>query len=353
MSLSQRISAASARHSALLTELAALDHVPASLAQATKYFEDVQQTARVAEGRLHAAQQSKQKEWEEHHSMEDSNVRKFAAKLVGMKGKWEKKASKEEKEYLDAVENELKEKQALEGVQATLNQAWQNVGNLRSALARREALQRELLGIYQSVFDGPSPEAPQDDRLEQAFHHAEAENNRMQSTFSHESQTLTILNNAHSALSNLVQKMVEAQGHSTMDVYGVGGNAADMMETHAITQAQMLKQQLDTLMDQARRFNNAVSALPEIRIPHHSMTDIYFDNVFSDMMQHDKISAGTESARYALNALGNEIGRARYRVDAASQQVNFAAGELNRARAALQDFRRQTFENIARNQSSE
>lgn len=202
------------------------------------------------------------------------------------------------------------------------------------------------------MFDGPSPEVPQDDQLEHALRNAEAENTRQQSIYSHESQTLTILNNAHSVLSNLVRTMVEAEGHSTMDMYGVGGRAADMMETHAITQAQMLKQQLDTLMDQARRFNNAVGALPNIYIPNHSMTDIYFDNVFSDMMQHDKISAGTESARQALNALGNEIGRARYRVDAAGQQVNNATGELNRARGALQEFRRQTFENIARSQSS-
>ncbi|EJD36795.1 hypothetical protein AURDEDRAFT_174158 [Auricularia subglabra TFB-10046 SS5] len=347
MSLAQNVSAASARHDVLLNELSSLDYVPSALEQANKYVADVGQLVREAAQKLDDAEREKKKEWKEHHEMQGSTVRRTLSKLVGRGEKWKQKATKEEREFLDALEREMKQKHSLEALQADLENGKQRVAELGSAQGRREVLQQELEDLYRRVFDGPTPDAPQDDQLEWQLREADNGNNHHQATLNHEAQVLAILGNAHGVLSSLVQKLAAAESHSTMDMWGVGGPAADMFETHAITQAQMLQHQDTTLMDQACRMHPAVGALPAINVPRHSMTDIYFDNVFSDMAQHERITTALQSARMALGALTSEVSRGKQRVDGAADRARASFAALSRARSALHDFRRETFQNIA------
>lgn len=88
-------------------------------------------------------------------------------------------------------------------------------------------------------------------------------------------------------------------------MWGVGGAGADMMERSSMNSAQGLASQVDMLINQARRFLPEIRQFPQLQIAKacvrsatlvvfvladipfiRSMTDIYFDNIFSDMKAH-------------------------------------------------------------------
>ncbi|EJD43625.1 hypothetical protein AURDEDRAFT_125760 [Auricularia subglabra TFB-10046 SS5] len=337
MALAQNISFAKSKQQTLIQEISALDYAGPALEEAQKYVTDLGLLKRDAEKRLAEATKHKVKEWKEHLDMRDSIIRKFSHKIVGKGADWDKKASKEEREYLDSFEAEVKEKDAIAKLKANIREAEQNVGTLREAYEQREKLQRELNNLYRSIFDGPTPEAPQDDRLEWDLRNAEDENNREQAALSLQAQTVQILGDAHKALKNLIAKLKEALDHSEMDA----------LEANAITASQMLLQQVSTHMDQARRLNSAVGTLPEIKVPGLSMSDIYFDNIWSDSKQMDRIDAGHKSAQSAEKALLKEIDRAKKRVDTAAAVAGRTAEVVNKARSDLLEFRAKTFETFA------
>ncbi|EJD37396.1 hypothetical protein AURDEDRAFT_129507 [Auricularia subglabra TFB-10046 SS5] len=59
------------------------------------------------------------------------------------------------------------------------------------------------------------------------------------------------------------------------------------------------------------------------------------------------MSKGLQSAWEAIPGFATEIGRAKQRVDAAAERAAVSSKALQRARDALQDFRRETFLSIA------
>ncbi|KZV98337.1 hypothetical protein EXIGLDRAFT_832264 [Exidia glandulosa HHB12029] len=346
MSLSYNVSVLAREHARVLDELAQLEYAPSSLESAKTYVKDLKALVVDAEKELKAAKKAEDKEGVEAHDVKQSLFRKLSYRAVGKGAVWDAKASKEEREYLDAHEKRLKAEDHLKALKSTLREAEQSVDQLVSEVARRDALLREQQHMYSRVFDGPTPEAPQDDHLEWAVRRNEDENNLQQAALNLESQTLSALTEAKKTLDNCLHKMQECENASDYDLWG-GGSAADVMENSALTAAQMYAQQFHAAFAQTKRLNPAVKSIPEIKLPKASMSDIVFDNIFTDLEQHDKIGAGLRSVKATGIELCHEINRAKERVEAAAQKAQPVAEALARARAELLEFRKNTFEAFA------
>ena len=91
--------------------------------------------------------------------------------------------------------------------------------------------------------------------------------------------------------------MNQALDASRFDFMG-GGTFADMMERDALSQASVGISEALRHMDEARRLQPAITLLREIHIDMgHFVSDVMFDNIFSDMAQHDR----TASKRRTIN----------------------------------------------------
>ena len=120
------------------------------------------------------------------------------------------------------------------------------------------------------------------------------------------------------------------------------------MERGALSRAQNNLTQSLRSMDEARRYQSAIPQLVPVHIDHgHMISDALFDNIFTDMAQHDRImnsQAQMQTAGQQLTSIRDE--QLRRLRDATSQQKQ-ACGQLDEAREELQRIRSEAFERFA------
>jgi len=80
------------------------------------------------------------------------------------------------------------------------------------------------------------------------------------------------------------------------------------------------------------------------------LSDVFFDNIFTDMAFHNKIKQSAAQVVLYNQRLKAERDSARRRVDAVGAQLVQASRNLDRCRRELYDFRKATFESyVAQN----
>ncbi|KZV98338.1 hypothetical protein EXIGLDRAFT_313718 [Exidia glandulosa HHB12029] len=295
MSLSHNVSVHAQEHARILSELAKLEYAPSALETAKRYFADLKTLIADAENELTAAEKAESKESAEAQEVKKSVFRKLAHRATGQGAKWDAKATKEEREYVDARERRVKAESNVKALKATLRETGQNVESLTSEIARRDTLLREQQELYSRVFDGPTPDAPQEDELERTVRRTEDENTIQQNALNLESQTLSALTDSKKALDSCLEKMLESQNVSDMDFIGTGVNSADIWEKNAITAAQIFAQQFTMSFGMAKRLNPAVQDVPEIKLPSTSTSEVVFDNIWdNEQVQSRTASAASE-----------------------------------------------------------
>ncbi|KZV81877.1 hypothetical protein EXIGLDRAFT_779210 [Exidia glandulosa HHB12029] len=346
MSLLHNISALAQEHTRILDALAPLEHVPRSLETAKSYINDLKASIAKAEEDLIAAKDAESKEGIETYDLQHSVFRKLGHRAVGKGAEWDAKASKEEREYQEAHERRVKAQNEVSTLKTTLREAKQNVELLSATVARRDDLLREQLRVYSRVFDGPTPEIPQDDQLEWAVRRAEEENNVHQAALDLENQTLSKLRDAKKTLDNCLinlDECLKAGGNV------LGSSSARVMEESALMAALMYAQQFDGLFNQAKELNTAIKYIPNIKLPKAKTNaeDIAFENIFTRINRDEKIGGAIYSVKATLRELGKEIEEAEKRTEAASKKVKPFADALAQARAELLEFRKATFEAYA------
>jgi hypothetical protein len=140
--------------------------------------------------------------------------------------------------------------------------------------------------------------------------------------------------------------MEEALSCSRMDMFG-GGSLTDMMERNALSQAEVLVAQCQTDIAQAQRMSPAVQPLPPVNIAKGSlMSDVFFDNIFTDMAFHDKIKASMAELQVAAGMLTAQYDDARQRYKGMEQELKVVAKALEDSRVALQKAREFAFEQV-------
>jgi len=77
-----------------------------------------------------------------------------------------------------------------------------------------------------------------------------------------------------------------------------GGAMTDMMERNVLSSAEGYASQAQILVQQAMMASPQVQPIGEISIAHGSiMSDVIFDNIFTDMAFHDKIKASARNVQ--------------------------------------------------------
>ena len=218
---------------------------------------------------------------------------------------------------------------------------------LEEEVARHEQAQRDLDGLYNSIFEGPTPEFPEEDAMERRVQATSEACGSARRRLESEQQAASLLNQAKVRLNSALHHMEDALDYSRMDMFG-GGSMSDFLERDALHNAERLVDQAQMLAVQAQRYSSQVRALPQARISQGNLVgDVLFDNIFSDMEFHDKIKASREEVRRCAAALDAQIQDAGARVQQDEIEIARLSQELNDARAALQKARVDIFERLA------
>lgn len=116
------------------------------------------------------------------------------------------------------------------------------------------------------------------------------------------------------------------------------------MERSALGRAEMATAETYRLMSQASNLSSNVQPLPRVNIASGSLvTDVFFDNIFTDYAFHAKIKESEALLQRAADALQRNIQSASQRRSALSSQMTQTQSRLLEERRKLQKIREEIF----------
>lgn len=345
-SIAEQIRSAAARNSELLSILHDTDHAPAALEQQNKFLDDLRVELKKVNDDLRRLELARKKELREHEDYRDSVMKRFAYRVSGKKEKFAARAEKEEKEYFDVLQKLQQKNDQKNNIESMLEQATQAKADLEAKSKAHKQAQTDLDSLYQGIFQGTTPEFPEEDSLERATDAASQAYHQATVSAKNTEQVFNMLNDAWTALRQAAGHIEEALSHSRMDMFG-GGTMSDMMERNALSMAQNSIHKAEMLTTQAQKIEPTVPDLPTVGINHGNiMSDVFFDNIFTDMAFHEKIKDSRTQLQKCVAVCERTIDAARGRSEAAQKEMAGKWEALLQARNKLQTAREQIFERV-------
>ncbi|KAJ3785900.1 hypothetical protein GGU10DRAFT_427696 [Lentinula aff. detonsa] len=332
-------------HLSLLQKIETLQYAPSALNQQSKYLHDLEVEIGKIKQEVQQLGEKTKKERKEHEELRDSTTRKLAAKLKGKAGieKFEAKKEKEEREYVEALENEMRERGKQTMLETMIEDAKKVKLDLEEKSNRLDATKKELSNLYHQVFDGPTVEFPRDDVLERELASAQATYDRVQAMLNSHSQAVNLLTQADQMLAISLKKIDQALGYSTWDLYG-GGNLSDMMERDALSTSAVYAAKAEMLVNHARSTSADVQAVGPLRVRDISLLgDVFFDNIFSDIRVHHQIQNNRDELAASSQRLKAQLRAARQRAQLAGADLVEASEVLAECNKELERYRREVF----------
>jgi len=346
--LTQALVNAATRNHELLSVLAETDYAAETLQQTTSYITDLEAQTKATDKELRKLHAITEDERKDHVKLRDSTFKRYAHKLGGRKGeaKFASKSEKEEREFLEAWQKEREAEERKSELRRALTTANEDRQRCESGKARNESAQRDLDQLYASIFSGPTPEVPGEDQLETAVQNAKQYLEQVQSQFNADSAALEALRRTETRMQDATRAMDQALDASRLDMW-VGGSFADVMERDALSKAAVGISEALRHMDEARRLQPAIAHLREVHIDMgHIVSDVMFDNIFSDLAQHDRIHASNNQLIEAVAQLKEQIELQKRRALSAKQNLSQGKASMEEARKELQQIRAEAFERL-------
>ncbi|KAK4555730.1 hypothetical protein LTR86_006950 [Recurvomyces mirabilis] len=347
-SLRTTLAEAADRNHELIVVLSRTDYAGPALKENGSYTSDLNAQIGALNKELKRLHATTEDERKDHLKYRDSSVKRYAAKIRGHKGQ-EKLASqqeKEEREFLEAWQKENEAKQRHEELTKALNEAKVQHEVMTKDSARHGQAQESLDRLYNGIFGGPTPEYPEEDQIEGSVSRCREYLDQCQGKSTAEKRALDALRSAHSSLGQGLNSMQEALSMSTYDMWG-GGTFVDMMERDALARAQNQVTQASWHMEEARRVQPIIRPLSQVNIDMgHFISDVLFDNIFTDMAQHDRIKSSNAQLQRAFQELQAQLGDQQQRFREAESQTKQASQSLDEARVELQRVRAEAFERL-------
>nr|XP_019006601.1 uncharacterized protein I203_00192 [Kwoniella mangroviensis CBS 8507]OCF70062.1 hypothetical protein I203_00192 [Kwoniella mangroviensis CBS 8507] len=314
------------------------------------YLSDLTSQLSSIDAKLKELDRVREKEKKEHISYRDSVFKRFAYKSTGRKEKFEKKAEKEEKVYFDNLHSTQVAQDSRKQLIELIDQAKSTEDDLKKLVDEHQNAQRELDQLYDSIFSGSTPRYPQEDEFEQQSNDALSAYHSLRQTLEAELQVKNLLEQASRAMRACLVHMRGAEGSSTWDMWG-GRTMSDMMERNELSSADRQWSSVQLLTQQAKNLSQAVRDLPQVKVAMGNiMSDVFFDNIFTDMAFHDKI----KNSIYELNVAADVVERNRQeneiRLNDMGKELKGREERLERSRRDLQDLRSEIFRKIGEGQ---
>jgi hypothetical protein len=344
----ERLESAASQNELLLQTISETTYATSEYQQTNKFINDLKKEIALDEKKLKEVNHAVDIEYAQHKKYRDSHVKRLAYKIGGKKDRFEADATKEEKEWLDAVAVQIQTKKALEHLNLKLAEAVKKSADLLDVMRVRTTAGLELDALYKSIFDGPTPEIPEEDEKEREWLQAETHFNTMGLMLNTEKQAYDILVDADRFLNLAIRDIISARDAADYDCWGVGGVWTEMSENNSLVSCEGHVRQVEMLILQAQRIQPAVRNIGDMRVAQMNfMTNVVFDNIFSDLQLRDRIKQSQAQLKIAQASLVAELQLSMERSRVLQTEVDEAKAGLDQKRAELQQVRSRAFERLA------
>jgi hypothetical protein len=346
--IQERIRSAATQNDQLLQTISETDYAVSALQQSNTFIANLKNQIQLEEKKYAETSRRVKAEYEDHKKYRDSHMRRLAYKIGGKKDKFESEATREEKEWLDAVAAELHCKNALGGLNTQLAEATAVGAELDAVKKVHDEAENGLQALYSSIFDGPTPSMPEEDGKENETVAAEASFNMVQLRLSAERQARQTLRQADSLLKQAIGQIDRALQANTMDMWGFAKGYSEMAEYTSLNTTEQHVSQVRMLISQAQMIQPAISHIGDVNIAQMNfMSNVVFDNIFSDMNLRDRMQNSEAQLHRAEQNLHAELRAADERCERMQLEANQASMLLDQKRKELHSVRMAAFERIA------
>ena len=349
LTLQKQVQAASAQQARMLKTISDHDHAVAFHQQTFQLVHTLRKQVMEQEKRLKDVQKAVASEHADHKKFRDSHVRRLAYRVGGKTEQFEERASKEEQEWLDAVQAELNAKRDLERVQEELTEAEKTKNELFTAASRRNAAEAELDELYNRLFEGPTPDCPEEDVQELEVHDAQRDYDIVQMTVSAEEQTIAVLQQAEDYLTKALSDINTVLNSKQMNMPGVDTTWPQMQERRLLERAQGEVQEVHRLLKEAQSIQPDVGGIAYLEAAEMDfLSNIVCPNIFSNQSLRDRILVSQKRLRMAQELLRDRTMASRERLRHGSKEMSMAKKKLQTKRMELRQLRTTLFERLAK-----
>ncbi|KAK5700770.1 hypothetical protein LTR97_005287 [Elasticomyces elasticus] len=360
---SAALAEAATKNGELLSTLAQTDHAPPALKQNKAYISDLQTQLGALDQELKKLHAITEDERKDHLKYHDSTMKRLAHKLGGKRGteKFVSKQEKEEREFLEAWQHEREAIGQREELARALRYAQDEKRTLEDDCTRHIQAQIDLDKLYNAIFSGPTPDVPGEDQMESTVATCRDWYQQCQAHQNAEKQAMDGVTKADMFMSTALNDMNDALRTSTADMWG-GGTMVDYLERRVTLDYRFIRPWTDygqrcftravAHMNEAIRAQPAIHPLSPVNIDQdHFISDVLFDNIFTDMAQHDRIQNSSLQLQQSARELKQQLPGQQQRVGDAGVQLKQASQNLEEARLELQRIRAEAFMRLGSGQT--
>lgn len=346
MSVEDKIRKASARNAELLAAIADTNNAEPTASEHDRSIASLENEILISEKSKNLLEQKKNLTQANHERYRDSHVKRFFYKAAGKKERYHEKASEEEQKHFTVLSELHQIEKAIEGLQVERENSLALKPELdREAKRHRDAV-AELDTLYNSIFGGPTPDFPQEDQVEQRCAQASREFRQVAQAETQERSAVTFLTKAAKLANSARMSMDKALDYSRADMFG-GGMMMDAMERSHLGKADKAIYEARRLAARAKEASHMVAEMPSVNVnTGNIMSDVFFDNIFTDMAFHEEIKRAMSELQRLLDTMMRELDASRNRHAGLLSQAQVAEQNLTDARQVLQTARSSIIEQV-------
>ncbi|KAL5496096.1 hypothetical protein ACEPAH_3013 [Sanghuangporus vaninii] len=352
-------------HAHLEQTIARYDHAPAELRDTTDLLEGLERDLKVRESHMEKLIRKRKAEHKDLDKLQRSSTKRFLVRMKhGGKEGLERKLEKEEREYIEAAQDEHNENLAISELKEAAEQARLKKADLESQVVIREEMLRRLNELYKSAFEGPSPDFPEEDAAEEELREAEMhfENAslllmtflmtliikpQVQTRLSHEKNVFSILDQVATCANQAQSALRSANSTASYEAYQFQGSIwARMDEADDLIRAQAMATQAQRLLDRAQRLQPLVTSIEPGKIASPDFLLSVFDNMYTNLMFQQEIRKSIDSVRNYQEGISAECSASEERIKNLDREAKDAREFLKSRRRQLVATRREILSQI-------
>lgn len=272
-----------------------------------------------------------QREQEDVRKLEKLTLTSLFANIRGTK---DEKLRKEKLEHLDALNQEEEAKRELHELDISLNQAAEQVRELKAVVDVKEQLEQQLEALIHEVCEGVPD--PVEDKVEEKLSSLQAQFGPLNERRGRLERAGNHLRHASSSLGQALNFLNSASNYSTWDTFLGGGLLADSLKHSKMADARNAVRHAGSSIQRARQ---EYPNLPHTGAAHvqdmNFMWDGFFDNIFSDWSARNKIHQSRDSVRHNLYQVNNALQWVDHELRSLSEQHSRLRTEIEQARSEL------------------
>lgn len=320
-----------------------LSYAPPTLTAVQRQLEQSQSGLAAEQAGVAALHAKTGKEFKDWKAIENRTLKRLWVKIkhpVHGRERLTELEAKEEAEYVAALTAEQTAAARTAVLEDQVRRLTEQVNELRGAVDSYERTKTELDALYRRVFDGPTPAFPEEDRLEANYRAALDEYNASQGNTVNEQRAIAYLTEADAHLQQAIKIVGSSTDYATMNSYG-GIDDVAMVEHSELAKAQREADQARLLVEQAQQLLPGLPGLKDVQMPKGNMiSDVFFDSTWSELAFRQRVDDADTELRNAQKQLHGLVGQVQAQSSAQSPRVQQAAQNLEQARGALENIRR-------------